>query len=93
MGLCPNDVRKGYAFLSEFELGFALYQGVPLQSLPPGLGIDAVARIRAVRKAEAAIGIPRSAFHEVLRDLVPRLGASMSDAFIRLIRMMIAPII
>jgi hypothetical protein len=74
-------LRRKVPDLSEFELGFALYQGVPLQSLPPGLAIDAVARVRALRKAERAIGIPSVAFHEILRDLLPRLRASeLSDA-------------
>ena len=74
-------LRRKFRDLTEFELGFAVYQGVPLQTLPPGLGIDVVARVRALRKAERAIGIPRAAFHEMLRDLVPRLRASdLSDA-------------
>lgn len=66
--------------LSDFELGYAVYQGVALQSLPPGLGIDGEARVRALRKAERAVGIPRLAFHEILRDLLPRLRATdLSD--------------
>jgi hypothetical protein len=75
------SLRRKFPDLSEFELGFLLYQAVPLRSLPPGLGIDAVARIRALRKAEKAVGIPRTAFHEILGDLLPRLRASdLSDA-------------
>ena len=61
--------------VDRFEVAFAVHQGKPLQSLPPGFGIDLHARVRALREAERRLALPRPVFQEILIEVLPRLLA------------------
>jgi len=74
-------LRESFPDLVPFELQFALHQGAPLQKLTPGWGIDAGARVAVLREAERRISLPRPAFHEIVKDLLPGLLAvNLDDA-------------
>jgi hypothetical protein len=73
-------LRRAFPDLDDFELGFGLARVRPLALLPLGV-VDPVPRMRALRRAEKRVGLPREAFHQFVSDSIDEFAvADMTNA-------------